>query len=98
MKFRHVAGAPGPLANAYDADVVILALDRVAETEAAIASALAQRGVRHHVFVVDQGSRPENLARLAHAVAGQDATLVTLGGNLGVAAGRNRGAALGAGG
>ncbi len=97
MKFRQVAGAAGPRAGEYDADVVILALDRVAETEAALASALAQRGVRHHVFVVDQGSQPETLARLARAVAAPHATLVTLGGNVGVAAGRNRGAALGRG-
>ncbi|MGH7212458.1 MAG: glycosyltransferase family 2 protein, partial [Acetobacteraceae bacterium] len=81
----------------YDADVVILALDRPAETEAAIASALGQRGVRHHVVVVDQGSRPAMLARLERAVAGRNATLVALGCNLGVAAGRNRGAAIGRG-
>jgi GT2 family glycosyltransferase len=97
VSFRHVAGAAGPPSGEYDADVLILALDRVAETEAAIASALAQRGIRHHVFVVDQGSRPENLARLAQAVAGRNATLVASGGNLGVAAGCNRGAALGRG-
>ena len=97
MKARHVGGATGPRAGDYDADVVILALDRVEETEQAIASAPAQRGVRHHVIVVDQGSRPENLARLARAVADRDATLVTLGENVGVAAGRNRGAALGRG-
>lgn len=83
--------------NAYDADVVILALDRPAETEAAIASALGQRGLRHHVVVVDQGSHPDTLARLARAVTGKDATLVSLGRNVGVAAGRNRGAATGRG-
>ncbi len=97
MRFRHIAGAAGPPAGEYDVDVVILALDRVTQTEAAIASALAQRGARQHVFVVDQGSRPENLARLSRAVAGRNATLVTLGGNVGVAAGRNRGATLGRG-
>ncbi len=93
--WRHVAGAAGPPEGAYDADVVILALDRPAETEAAIASALAQRGVRRHVIVVDQGSRGDALAGLARAVTGTDATLVSLGANVGVAAGRNRGAALG---
>ncbi|MDQ2802467.1 MAG: glycosyltransferase family 2 protein [Pseudomonadota bacterium] len=78
------------------ADVVILALDRPEETEAAIASALAQQGVSRHVFVVDQGSHANSLARLARAVAGrEDATLVSLRRNLGVAGGRNRGAALG---
>ena len=49
----------------YDADVLILALDRAEETLAAIRSALAQTGVSRHVFVVDQGSRPEDVARLA---------------------------------
>jgi GT2 family glycosyltransferase len=71
-------------------------LDRAAETEAAIASALAQEGVVFHVWVVDQGSRPETLARLAGFLAGRaGATLVSLGGNLGVAGGRNAGSALG---
>ena len=93
---RHVAGASGPRPGPYDADVVILALDRAAETEAAIASVLAQEGVSRHLFVVDQGSRPENLDRLAHAIAGRDdATLVSLGANRGVPGGRNAGSALG---
>ncbi len=86
----------GPPDGRYDADVVILALDRAEDTVAAICSALAQTGVARHVFVVDQGSRPENLAVLAGAVAGHsDASLVTLGRNHGVAGGRNRGTALG---
>jgi GT2 family glycosyltransferase len=93
---QHIAGAAGPPAQDYDADVIILALDRAQETEAAIASALAQRGVSRHVFVVDQGSSPDNLARLARCVAGRtDATLVRLDRNWGVAGGRNRGTALG---
>ena len=93
---RHIAGAAGPPAGPYDADVVILALERAEETVAAIHSALAQRGVTRHVFVVDQGSRPETLARLAEAVDGRtNATLVTLDRNLGVPGGRNRGSALG---
>jgi len=96
MTARHVAGAAGPPDGDYDADVVILSLDRAAETVAAIGSALAQTGVSRHVFVVDQGSRPENLARIAAAVAGRsDATLVALDRNHGVAGGRNRGTALG---
>lgn len=91
-----VAGAVGPPPEPYDADVVILALDRAEETAAAIRSALAQTGVTRHVFVVDQGSRPENLAVLAQVVAGRpDASLVALGRNHGVAGGRNRGTALG---
>jgi GT2 family glycosyltransferase len=86
-------GAP---VGGYDADVVILALDRVEETTAAIRSALAQTGVSRHVFVIDQGSRPQNLVRLAGVVVGRgDATLVALDRNVGVAGGRNRGTALG---
>jgi GT2 family glycosyltransferase len=92
----HNAGVPGPPAGPYDADVVILALDRPDETIAAIGSALAQTGVTRHVFVIDQGSRPESLTRLAGAVAGRpDATLVALGCNHGVAGGRNVGSAFG---
>ena len=96
MTARHIAGAAGPPPGEYDADVVILSFDRPEETLAAINSALAQTGVSRHVFIVDQGSRPENLARLAAVVAGrQDATLVALDHNHGVAGGRNRGSALG---
>jgi GT2 family glycosyltransferase len=94
---RAPGGPPqGPPRGPYDADVVILALDRAEDTVAAIRSALAQTGVTRHVFVVDQGSRPENLALLAGAVADcPDVSLVALGCNHGVAGGRNRGTALG---
>src|SRR6185437_13757393 len=64
---RHVAGASAPPWAAYDADVVILALDRADETVAAIRSALSQTGVSRFVFIVDQGSATANLARLAAA-------------------------------
>jgi GT2 family glycosyltransferase len=87
---RLIAGAPAPPVGEYDADIIILSLDRAAETLAAIESALGQPGVSAHVVVVDQGSRPETLRRLAEAVAGRrDATLIEAGGNLGVAGGRN---------
>ena len=93
---RHVSGAAQPPRGAYDVDVVILALDRAEDTVAAIHSALAQTGVSRHVIVVDQGSRPEALARLAEAVHGRcDATLVALERNMGVPGGRNRGTAFG---
>jgi GT2 family glycosyltransferase len=86
----------GPPPDPYDADVVILALDRAEETVAAINSALAQTGVSRHVVVIDQGSQPASLARIAAAVAGRDdATLVRSARNLGVAGGRNLGAAHG---
>src|SRR5262245_37818848 len=93
---RHLAGASRPPAEAYDADVVILALGREAETLAAIRSALAQTGVTRHVTVVDQGSEPAALHAFAAAVRGRpDATLLTAGHNLGVPAGRNRGSVFG---
>jgi GT2 family glycosyltransferase len=93
---RHVAGAQQPPSHAYDADVVILALDRAQETVAAIRSALSQTGVSRHVIVVDQGSQSEALALLAEAVRGRDdATLVALDHNLGVPGGRNLGTNLG---
>jgi GT2 family glycosyltransferase len=94
---RAPAGPPqGPPRGPYDADVVILALDRAEDTVAAIRSALAQTGVTRHVFVLDQGSRPENLAVIAGAVADcPDVSLMALGRNHGVAGGRNRGTALG---
>lgn len=80
----------------YDADVLILALDRPDETLAAIASALAQTGVPRHMVIVDQGSCAPTLARLAAAVAERaDVKLVSPGSTLGVAAGRNLAASLG---
>lgn len=96
MTVQHIAGTVGAPDGDYDADVVILALDRAEETLAAIRSALAQTGVSRHLFVVDQGSQPDVLAQLAALIAGRDdATLVTLDRNYGVAGGRNRGSALG---
>ncbi len=95
---RHVAGAYQPPWPEYDADIVILALDRPEETVAAIRSALSQTGASRFVIVVDQGSRPEALALLAESVDGRDdAMLVTLDRNIGVPGGRNAGTALGAG-
>jgi GT2 family glycosyltransferase len=83
---RHVAGAAGPPERPYDADIIILALDRCEETLDAIRSALAQEGVSRHLFVIDQGSHPDTLARFAAALDGrQDATLIQLDRNYGVA-------------
>ncbi|MGG5822263.1 glycosyltransferase family 2 protein [Falsiroseomonas sp. HW251] len=91
----HVAGAEAPQ-RPVDVDVIILSLDRAADTVAAIASARLQRGVAKHVWIVDQGSRPDALAAIAQAVDGApDATLVRLDRNHGVAGGRNRATALG---
>jgi len=95
---RFMSGTERPSCDGYDADVVILALDRVDETIAAIHSALGQTGVSRHVTIVDQGSQPEALTRLAATVYGRtDATLVALEHNHGVPGGRNIGAALGRG-
>lgn len=93
---RHVAGAAGAPTDRYAADIVILALDRPAETLEAMASAIAQQGCGFHLFVLDQGSSPETLARFARAVAGRkDATLMASARNLGVAGGRNLASSLG---
>lgn len=87
MSCRLIAGTAPP-AGAYDADIIILALDRVEETIDAIHSARAQAGIRMHVSILDQGSTPANLARLATAV-GHGCGLYAAACNLGVAGGRN---------
>ena len=80
----------------YDADIVILALDRAEETLAAIASALGQLGGRFRLIVLDQGSAPDTLIRFEQALAGHpNATLLRSGRNLGVAGGRNAASAAG---
>jgi GT2 family glycosyltransferase len=85
--------------EAYDADIIILCLNRLEETTAAIASALGQRGGSFHVTVLDQGSDPETrrtlASRFAHA---RDFALYAAEGNLGVAGGRNLATSLGHGG
>jgi GT2 family glycosyltransferase len=84
-----LAGFP-PLPAPYDADIVILSLDRTAETLAAIASAQAQTGVSFHISVLDQGSTQAGLSRLAEAAGGRtDTGLYAARRNLGVAGGRN---------
>lgn len=87
-----------PHSAPYDADIIILSLDRLADTLAAIASALAQTGITRRVIVVDQGSRPENLRHLRRTLAVHpDVTLACLPENLGVAGGRNHASSLGQG-
>ena len=83
----------------YDADIVILSMDRVEETLEAIASALSQEGVSRHVLVYDQGSSAPNLARLVSAIDGRgDIGLLRAERNWGVAGGRNRASSHGRGG
>jgi len=96
MNAHLVAGAPGPPAGPYDVDIIILALDRADETLAAIASAMGQTGVSAHLFILDQASHPDTLARLADVARDRsDVTLMTVGGNLGVPGGRNLASSLG---
>src|ERR1700761_5892442 len=98
MTVHLLSGAPEPAIGGYDADIIILALDRAEDTLAAIASARAQTGVSKHVFILDQGSRAEALRRLVDATRdGNDVTLLATAGNLGVAAGRNLASSLGKG-
>jgi GT2 family glycosyltransferase len=87
---RLIAGSASPAAGGYDADIIILALERTAETVAAITSARRQTGVSTHLFVLDQGSCAETLRHLAAAVGEHgNATLLAVDTNLGVAGGRN---------
>ena len=87
---RTIAGAAEPPDGRYDADIIILALERPEETVAAIKSACGQTGVSIHVFVLDQGSSPETLSRFAAMAKDRgDVTLLATERNLGVAGGRN---------
>jgi GT2 family glycosyltransferase len=93
---RLIAGAEAPPPIAYDADIIILSLDRVEETLDAIASASEQQGVSAHIFVLDQGSCSATVGRLARALRDRrDVTLLATERNLGVAGGRNLLSALG---
>ncbi len=90
MTARLIAGTAGPPGGGYDADIIILALERTSETIAAIQSACDQTAVSAHIFVLDQGSCPYSLRQLAAVAAGRPAvTLLAVDHNLGVAGGRN---------
>ena len=92
---RLVAGHRPPF-GAYDADIIILSLNRLPETLEAIQSTLAQFGIVFHVTVLDQGSEPEivrNLARTFSKAA--NFSLYVSEKNFGVAGGRNLAASLG---
>jgi GT2 family glycosyltransferase len=86
---RLIAGTkPGP--GAYDADIVILCLERPRESCAAIRSALAQRGGVFHVSVLDQNSSADTSHALTSAFAHAPRfALYRTTQNLGVGAGRN---------
>ena len=73
-----------------EADIIILDWNRPDDTIIAIQSALSQTGISRKVWVVDQGSTPENRAKLAGFCDGQpDVHVQWLTQNVGVAAGRN---------
>ena len=77
-------------AGPYDADIIILALNRFSETLEAVASARCQRGAACHVWVLDQGSAPELRAGFAATFQGLDNLSFYLAErNLGVGGGRN---------
>lgn len=79
-------------------DIIVLSWDRVDDTIATIESALDQVGVETKVFVVDQGTREQDLARLRAACAAlPQVTLVCNATNNGVPGGRNQASALGQG-
>lgn len=85
-----IAGAASPPDRPYDADIVILSLERTEETIAAILSARAQQSVSFHIWVLDQGSCESGLARLCQVIEGRpDTSLFAAESNLGVAGGRN---------
>lgn len=87
MTYRLIAGDEPP-SEPVGADIIILTLDRVEETIAAIRSAQAQTGVTTHIYVLDQGSTPQSLEMLA-SVMGRHCSLFASDTNLGVAGGRN---------
>ncbi len=92
---RRTAGSPPPLGG-YDADIVILALNRQDDTIEAINSALNQRGGTFHITVLDQGSSPGMLRELRKLFAHHpNFSLYESETNLGVPGGRTAAAALG---
>jgi GT2 family glycosyltransferase len=77
-------------------DVVILSWNRTDDTLKAIDSALAQRDVDVRVYLVDQGSSAEHLARMRAFLAERpQAIMQELGRNVGAAEGRNLATAMG---
>jgi GT2 family glycosyltransferase len=79
-----------PPSNDYDADVIILALNRFDETLEAVESALSQLGSSVHVLVLDQGSDPLIQSKFAAAFREMaNLSFFVTNQNLGVAGGRN---------
>jgi len=87
-----------PPASAYDADIIILSRNRMAETIEAVDSALAQLGLQFHVSLLDQGSDQVTRRGFAEAFRShRNFSYYAVAGNLGVGGGRNFLSALGQG-
>ena len=72
------------------ADIIILSWDRVEDTKLAIDSSLQQKGIDKTVIVVDQGSKPENVAELREFFDSKSGLKAVFNSkNLGVPGGRN---------
>jgi GT2 family glycosyltransferase len=79
-----------PPPGEYDADIIILTLNRPAETIAAVHSALAQQHVSLHVTLLDQGSAPPTRAAFINAFQGlKNFSFYGAERNIGVGGGRN---------
>ncbi len=79
-----------PPADRYDADIIILTLNRLEETLEAVKSALNQKMVKIHVSVLDHGSTLENKIAVVEAFKGfGNVSCFASHENLGVGAGRN---------
>lgn len=77
-------------------DVIILSWNRAAETIEAVRSVTEQEGIASCIYVVDQGSEPEQLRRLeAYLSTVPTVRLKKLGANCGVAEGRNIASSMG---
>jgi len=92
-----VCGTLPPDQN-YDADIIIIALNRLTETIDAVRSALAQQGGQFYVLVLDQGSEPDIFNSFSATFANlENLGFVAACQNLGVGGGRNLLTALGRG-
>jgi GT2 family glycosyltransferase len=86
---RWLCGAAPP-DGGYDADIIILTLNRFNDTIDAVDSALRQTGALIHVTILDQGSEPAVLARFTEAFAERaNLWFFACPQNSGVGAGRN---------
>ena len=79
-----------PPASPYDADIIILSRNRLAETIEAVDSALAQQDLRFHVSLLDQGSDQATRNGFAEAFRfHRNFSYYVVAENLGVGGGRN---------